>query len=686
MNFVYPNFLWAYFLIAIPIIIHLFNFRRYRTVYFSRVKFLKEVTEDSRAGSKLKHLLVLAARILTIICLVTAFAQPFIPLDESQNTENVTSIYIDNSYSMQAQGKDGNLLNEAKNRAIDLVRSLDQNEKINLVTTDLLSVHQRFYSKSDVVDMIKEIDFSAKSTPLKTVMSLQIDLMNGLEEEANNRLFIFSDFQQTSNNLEGWAQEEVPTFYYKAVPEQKGNVYIDSVWFMTPVHRVNTPIDIHFRIYNNSDDEQIDLPVNLSINGSNPGPKRITIPANSFVDDKITFTDREPGIRSGELSIKTSQLFFDDEFYFSYEIKEEVKILLITGKDDRTINIEQLYGLDSYYNCQTTTISNVSQEDFNGKELIVLQNVDQIPSGIKDLLDDALKNGASIMLIPGNDLKLNSWNQYMSSHNLPTFMKADSVRSSLSYFNSADPLYIGVFEGDPDNYKYAKVHAAYDLFVVNSNNFITLFGVNEGKPYLYYSKQSNGRIIVMASPLMLRYTDFQNHALFAATMLRFAETASFEKPLYMEIGQMYNYPLNVDIDEKNPIHLKNEEFKVDVIPQLINTNSSRSISFNHLEDNISQAGIYDLSNDVNFNEKLAINFNRNESKTQRFTKEEIANNFTAAGWENAQEIAIDESGTIEINAFKAKEYWRILLILALVFIAAEILLLKLWNSTNKTKG
>lgn len=685
MSFVYPNFLWAYFLIAIPIIIHLFNFRRYKTVYFSRVAFLKEVTEDSRSGLKIKHLLVLISRILAIVCLVTAFAQPFVPLEESGNTENVTSIYIDNSYSMQAEGTDGNLLNEVKNKAIDLVRSMDENEKINLITTDLLSVHQRFYSKSEVIDMIKQIDFSAKSTHLSNVLSLQLDLMSALEEKANNRIFLFSDFQKSSSDLSDWSREQVPTFYYQPIPEQKGNIYIDSVWFVTPVHRVNTPIDLHFRVYNESEKEQMDLSVNLSINGSNPGPKRITIPPNSFVDDKINFTDRQSGIRTGSISVSTSQLFFDDEFFFSYEIKDEVKILLITGKEDQTANIQQLYGLDDYYNCQTTTIATVSQNDFSGKEFIILQNVDEIPSGVQDLLDLSLKNGASVMLIPGTKLNRENWNGFMTAHNLPIYLPADSVNASLSYFNSADPLYIGVFEGEPNNFKFPRVNAAYGQFIINSNNFITLFGLNESKPFLYYSKQSNGRIIAMTAPLNVMYSNFQNHALFAATMLRFAETAAFQKPLYMQIGELNNFPLNVEIDEKAPIKLINTEFGVDIIPQLINTNSSRSISFSHLEDNIRQSGIYDLTNEKNFKEKLAINFNRTESKTVAFDAEGIKNNFEQAGWDKATTLSVDDSGAIEINKLKAKEYWRILLILALLFIAFEILLLRLWNISNFSK-
>src|SRR5690606_30777897 len=103
MSFVYPAFLFAAALVAIPIIVHLFNFRRYKTVYFTNVRFLKEVKEETTSRSKLKHLLVLIARCLAVLFLVFAFAQPFIPVnktDQPKDGNRGISIYIDNSFSM----------------------------------------------------------------------------------------------------------------------------------------------------------------------------------------------------------------------------------------------------------------------------------------------------------------------------------------------------------------------------------------------------------------------------------------------------------------------------------------------------------------------------------------------------------------------------------------------------------
>ncbi len=112
MQFVYPAFLFALAAIVIPIIIHLFHFRRYKKIIFSDLRFLKEVQEQNKSKQKLKDLLVLLARILAIIFLVLAFAQPFIPAQHSSmiKGQKAISIFIDNSFSMNNEGPEGNLL------------------------------------------------------------------------------------------------------------------------------------------------------------------------------------------------------------------------------------------------------------------------------------------------------------------------------------------------------------------------------------------------------------------------------------------------------------------------------------------------------------------------------------------------------------------------------------------------
>ena len=85
--------------ILVPIIIHLFNFRRYKTVYFSNVKMLEDIQKKkTKRASQIQQLIVLLLRVLGIACLVLAFAQPFLHGNtKSTKKGNVISIFVDNS-------------------------------------------------------------------------------------------------------------------------------------------------------------------------------------------------------------------------------------------------------------------------------------------------------------------------------------------------------------------------------------------------------------------------------------------------------------------------------------------------------------------------------------------------------------------------------------------------------------
>jgi len=116
MKFLYPLFLFALLAVSIPLIIHFFNFKRYKTVYFSNVNFLKAVKKDARKKSQLKQILILIFRILAISFLVFTFSQPYIPLTDrgKQRARQAVAMYIDNSFSMRLEGEKGILLEQAR--------------------------------------------------------------------------------------------------------------------------------------------------------------------------------------------------------------------------------------------------------------------------------------------------------------------------------------------------------------------------------------------------------------------------------------------------------------------------------------------------------------------------------------------------------------------------------------------
>ena len=116
MELVYPKLLWLLSLLIIPVLIHLFHFRRYKTLFFSSLKFIKFIEQENKSTKKLKNLLILFARLLALTSIILAFAQPIIQKGKLKHSagKNVLAIYIDNSFSMSAKGSEGELISEAR--------------------------------------------------------------------------------------------------------------------------------------------------------------------------------------------------------------------------------------------------------------------------------------------------------------------------------------------------------------------------------------------------------------------------------------------------------------------------------------------------------------------------------------------------------------------------------------------
>ncbi|MFW6226752.1 MAG: BatA domain-containing protein, partial [Bacteroidota bacterium] len=117
MQFLFPNILYGLFAVSIPVIIHLLNFQKYKKVYFTQTELVADLKQQTKRQSTLRHWIILLMRMLAVGMLVLAFANPFIAGHDKASgiAERYISVYLDNSFSMQAEQAEGSLLNEGKN-------------------------------------------------------------------------------------------------------------------------------------------------------------------------------------------------------------------------------------------------------------------------------------------------------------------------------------------------------------------------------------------------------------------------------------------------------------------------------------------------------------------------------------------------------------------------------------------
>ena len=208
--------------------IHHPGFRLPTPAYF--VTFI----HDTKARNKLKNLLILTCRLLAVFFLVMAFAQPFIPQDNATVTkgQKAVSIWVDNSFSMDAVGTSGSLLDEVKKDAREIVAAYGATDRFQLLTNDFEGRHQRLVSKEEFLELLEEVKPSPAVRNVSEVVRRQQDLLNNTPdiESGNRQAFLLSDFQQTISDY-GRIETDTAIQFREIIAsaQNRNNIFIDSV-------------------------------------------------------------------------------------------------------------------------------------------------------------------------------------------------------------------------------------------------------------------------------------------------------------------------------------------------------------------------------------------------------------------------------------------------------------------------
>jgi hypothetical protein len=675
MKFAYPEFLYALFAIAIPIIIHLFNFRKFKKIYFSNVEFLKEVQQETQSKSQLKHLLILLSRILAITFIVLAFTQPFIPVSDTTitNQNNVVGIYIDNSFSMESVGSNGSLLNEAKNKAIEVVKSYRATDKFILTTNNYNAGDQRLLSNEEAIDKIEAIAISSTSRNLSTIYSRNRDAINSSDIK-NKSFYIFSDFQKSTADISAIkADTIINSFIIPIKSSEVNNLYIDSCWFNSPTHLLYQNEIFNVRIKNNSENDLENIPLKLFINDQNVVPTSFTIKAMDETTITLNYRNKTNGIQKGRVEIVDNPVITDDIFYFSYNISESINILGV-GTQENNVALNSIYNTDSLFKYSNSNVNQLDYSLIKKSNLVVLSNLETVSSGLAENLKPFIDNGGSLLVFPSNNINYDSYREFLSLLNINYFTQRDTAKNKVKDINLKHPIFTNVFDGAPKgnlnlpivsfHYLISKGRTAF------KNDILTL---KDGKPFLTEYKVGKGKIYLSTVSLDKKSSNFSNHALFVPTLYNIALLSQKKYPLFHIIGS--NSTIDVDRGEKDAVyHIKNSN--IDIIPRVRNSNTGTTVFVN---SGIELADNYSLENNTT-KIGLAYNYSRSESELDYLTPTEIAD-IISSNSINAQFIDLS-TGTIQTALSDlniGKKYWKYCIILALLFLAVEIVLIKIFK-------
>lgn len=685
MNFVFPSFLYALSALSVPIIIHLFNFRRYKRLYFSNVRFLQEVVQESRSRSKLKHWLVLMCRILIISFLVFAFAQPYIPLKHGVVSRGgkAVSIFIDNSFSMSAIGQNGTLLEEAKTKASQIAQALKASDKIQLVTQDFDESQERWLNKDEFTEELKGIKISPASRMLSEILKRQQENLLHSGSPAK-QAFIISDFQKPFTDLSNPViKVNLSTDFISLTAEDRNNISIDSCWFSSPIHIPGKTEEINVRLSNYSKTQVKDAPVKLFLNGEQKALSSYNIDPGSSVIISLTFIPSNGTIQEGDISIKDYPINFDDNLYFSFNLSSHIPVLWI-HPDSLSNNpyLTSLYGKDSLFSLKSASASHLDYSILPSYQLIILDNLSSVESGMSHELTQYLSKGGNILVIPpASGMNKDSYRSFLSAANCAYYTSLDTGHLKVDKLNYESILYSGVFE--------KKHHQNTDLPVVNKHYKISsgtkmesenLMKMENGDDFLDVFHSGKGNLYLLAVALNDSYSNFQKHAIFVPTLYNVGLYSSANPPLYYTIGDMNPIEApDISLPQNVFFKIRADKDTLGLLPEKRVINNSVLL---FLHNEVTDAGNYKLFAGDSFLSGISFNHNRKESDMSFVPVNNLQQMCINAGLKNVSVLAVSAGESLpgllqEIN--QGKYYWKYCILLALLFLAAEQAILRLWK-------
>jgi hypothetical protein len=678
MEFVNPGFLYGLFAIAIPIIIHLFNFRRFKKVYFTNVSFIQELKQQTQKQSRLKHLLILLMRILAIVVIVLAFAQPYIPVSTTvinPKEKNAVSIYVDNSFSMQAESEKGTLLDAAKEKAKEIISVYKNSDEFQLVTNDFEGRHQRFVSKDEIIDLIDEINISPVVKTLPEIYKRQQTIFRD-NQGPQNSSYIISDFQ---HGMIGGSfpliDSTIGSFLIPLSALNKDNLYIDSCWFKSPVQQKNQVVELIVRIQNNSANEYEKIPVRLSINEKQRAVASFDIGAYATTEVILGYTNYESGIQYGKLEIDDYPISFDDQFYFNYLVSDVTSVLTINGNGENLF-LNSLFGNDSTFVYENVKQGNIDFSNLGFNQLIILNELKNLSSGLEQELHQFVENGGSLIVIPHDQLDPINYRSLFGLLQIGNYTELDTVDTRIDYINLEHPLYTNVFDDLPDNIDLPVVFQYYKIKVNTRSAYQKILQLREGNPFLNIYNAGEGKVYLFAVPFQVSFSNFPKHAIFVPTLYKIAISSIISDDLYYIIGEQKVVPVrNLDLENDNVLVIKDQHSDFEFIPELRRINKRVDI---YPHGQITSAGNYTLFYENKPLQGMAFNYDRIESEMNFYTVNELNEMITDIGLSNIQIIEISGIPFVQTlsDISQGKQLWRWFVIFALLFLLIEVLLLR----------
>lgn len=612
---------------------------------------------------------------LALACLVLAFAQPFLPANEAvKEGSNAVSIFVDNSFSMDALGEDLALLEKAKQRAREIIRAYGEEDRFQVLTHDFEGRHQRLVSQDEALGLIDEISTTPVVHSISQVTGRQQQALQSGKNE-NHFAYIISDFQKSITDLQQITDTSLAVSFVPLKAVRQRNLSIDSCWFTAPVQMLNQTNTLVIQVTNHSEEAASNVRLALKYRGQEKPVGTLQIPGGSRVTDTVNLILPESGWQEATVSISDYPVVFDDTYFISFFVAEKMRVLALFEEKENSFLSAAFSGLP-YFEFSPVNVRNLIYSEIAEYDLIILDDLKDISTGLAAALNTLVQGGGNLLMFPSEKANRASYNDFLNSVNASTLLDLDTTNRQVSGINTGAFVFFDVFEETGNNLKLPSTSNNFKLARPSGSGVEGLLTYRDGSTFLGKYKNGKGNFYLCSAPLSTASNDLvKNAAVFVPMLYKMAISSQKNRQIAYTIGK--DNVLEVEKnDRRGELIYRMKGEGREFIPEIRKTDNKVLLT---LVDPFKQAGFYGLFSEDDLSlGKYAFNYNRLESPLDYFSpdqlKNEIGNRFTV----------IDGDVKMDFGAYisdlqKSKQLWTSFLLLALGFLALESLLLRFWK-------
>ena len=702
MEFLNPLALVALAAAAIPLLIHLFNFRRPRKVDFSSIEFVRELQKTTMQRVRIQQWLLLLLRILAITCLVLAFARPTLTGDlaGSVGGRATTSVgmVIDNSLSMTLRDAEGEYLRQAKEIAAGIVDEMETGDELYLAMTGEEGRPARYSTPAPALEAIENLEPSPGAEPLPQAIRAAAEALRSATN-LNKEIYVLSDLQASAmvDTLRDEIGDDVRVYLIPVGDREHANVAVTDVRVESRIIEEGQPVRISATLLNHGNEPLDGFVASVYLDGERVAQATTDLSEDVPTDVTFTASPQSRGWLSGVVEIEADAFEYDNVRHFTVHVPERRNVLLVRG-DGQNVDFvalalsPELRRGKVAFDVTQIPETGLAAAGLAGYDAVLLVGLSSLTSGEIAALARYVAGGGGLFFSPSASASAEDYNALFSALGAGRFSgfsgDAGSGRSIASFdrIDMEHPLFEGVFtQQGLRNERRVESPDVYQAmnYTASAGTEQTLIRLSNGFPFLQEIRHGNGVALVLAVAPVSSWSDLPVRGLFIPLIYRSmyylsaSESTSGEQLIAARDGE-----LRVSgIPESEQIRLVGPD-GTEYVPEQRSLFGATLLNVEG--EAVRTPGIYDLRSGNELVRRVAFNIDASESDLTVLSEDDAAERLEESLGGEVDVISVDGDRPNDVlKAITAQrtgiELWNLFLLLALLALVAEMLVAKRWR-------